>query len=111
LGKVTDAEIARRLGMHRESVRQRRVALGIPRASLARRGYSNRALAESVLGALSRYELTLPHHVWWRVLEDYGTVCERQVYRVLRVLVAEGRVEHERYGGYRRRASAARLAA
>ena len=101
LGRVPDAEIARQLGMHRESVRQRRVAKGIPPASLRRQGYRNWVLAESVMKALSRYELTLPHQVWLRVLDDYGEICERQVYRVLAILEAAGSVEHERYSGYR----------
>lgn len=61
----------------------------------------NELLEQCVLGALGYVYESTPRDVHRNVLDTYGTVSERQVYRVLARLVKQGRAFHG-FTGYRR---------
>lgn len=103
-GRASDPEIARVLvprlkfssRLRLEAVRQ--VVLGhrrrynIPPGWLPSRNPAGKLLRRTVHAALSEFTPRRVPHVHQLVLEDYGTISRRQVYRVLRRLRQTGKV-------------------
>lgn len=96
LGKVPDAQLAKKLRVRRETVRLQRAVRGIP----AWQHHEPRVLREIILDKLetSRRAPSLTQ----KVKEEYGAVHERTVYRHLAILLLEGLIVHDE-DGYRRR--------
>ena len=94
LGKKPDAEIAKEIGCNRESVRSARVRRGIP--SVIDKVAGAALLCEIVLESLP-YQYPLPfREVYSLVVNDYGTVTERTVYRAIRRLRDAGKIQSTR---------------
>lgn len=93
LGTRTDKDLAAELGVSRELVRLARMARGVPR--YIRKGYANTALLYSVLSAIGRSDGIPFREIYTTVINDYGSVTERTVHRVLNELIRRRRVRRQ----------------
>lgn len=100
LGKVSDAELARKLGLCRNTVRAARMCRGIgpwrpSTHTLAqdRHEPASPVLESCLLDALSYYTPKTGRELTAEVMESYGRISDRQVWRALRNLRRRGRVK------------------
>lgn len=93
LGKLTDDAIAKQLGVSPGAVRRQRILRGIaPLKRVKRVGCRpEEALVGSILRALGRFPIWF-RELRARVVDDYGSVEERRLWRYLGALISQGRV-------------------
>jgi hypothetical protein len=92
LGELSDGWLAWHLGVTAQAVHFQRVRRGIPPYEFGARRALCKYVREIILGSLLAFEAHTFSEIHQAVLDDYGSIQDRQVHRHLAILVSRRQI-------------------